>query len=456
LSPPGGLENLKHRIRRLHPAGPQMRRSLIAMESASADRIRRYQERRLRLLVRLVAARSPFYRRWFAESGIDPASIRGLEDLPRLPLLTRADLMRDSEAFAVQPRRLMWSAHSSGTSGQPLTVYRTAGSSAYELAALQRQWRWFGLPADARRVVLRGSGFAADRPGAKTRLVPGNHQLLVSSYHLTPDALPEVLSAARAFGPHAVEGWPSSISLLAALMRDAGERLPVRAVITSSEVMSQAQRNLMREVFAGPIVDHYGQTERVLLAGGCEAGGYHVFPDYGIVEQLPVTGSTNRYELVGTPLHNWGFPLLRYRTGDEVGPAPEGPCACGRAFPRLGAIDGRVEDAFVAADGRTIPLPSLVIDDLNGLTEAQIVQRAPGWFEIRVVPGAGFDLEACRAQAMRNAERCFGQGQQTEFRVLDRIPRSASGKLRSAVVLHPEPAEHSPDAAVTQFPIPNP
>jgi len=295
------------------------------------------------------------YRRGFAESGVDPASIRTLDDLPRLPLLDRRAVMAAPRDFAVQPLRLMWPSRSSGTSGQPITVYRTPGSSAFEQAALQRQWGWFGLPRDARRVVLRGSSIAVDR-GVLTHEIPGDHQLLVSSFHPTPEALPEILRAIRAFRPHAVEGWTSSLTLLAARLRDAGERLPVQAVITSSETISTLQRELMSAVFQAPIVDHYGQTERVAMASNCEAGGYHVFPDYGIVELLPM--ADGRAEIVGTPLHNWGFPLLRYRTGDFVGPAPSGPCPCGRAFPRLGAVAGRSEDAFVASDGRLIPLPS--------------------------------------------------------------------------------------------------
>lgn len=409
-----------------------MRRSLAAMDHAPADRIRRYQERRLRLLVRLVAARSPFYRRWFAESGVDPGSIRTLEDLPRLPLLDRRAVMDAPADFAVQPLRLMWPSSSSGTSGRPVTVYRTAGSSAFEQAALQRQWGWFDLPRDARRVVLRGSSIAVDR-GVLTHEIPGDHQLLVSSFHLTPQALPEILDAIRAFRPHAVEGWTSSLTLLAARLRDAGERLPVQAVITSSETISTLQRELMGSVFEAPIVDHYGQTERVAMAGTCEAGGYHVFPDYGIVELLPA--EDGRAEIVGTPLHNWGFPLLRYRTGDLVDPAPAAPCPCGRAFPRLGAVAGRSEDAFVAADGRLIPLPSTVIDDLAGIDEAQIAQLAPGRFEVRIVPGRGFDADANRAQVLRNIDRLIGPGQDVTIRRMDRIPRSRSGKLRTALVL---------------------
>ncbi len=146
-------------------------------------------------------------------------------------------------------------------------------------------------------------------------------------------------------------------------------------------------------------------------------------------------GGTDRKEIVGTALHNWGFPVLRYRTGDEVGPTPAEPCPCGRAFPRLGTVDGRVEDSFMAADGRTIPLPCTVVDDLDGLLEAQIAQLAQGRFEIRMVPGAGFDEEAERARALRNVDRLFGPGQHVTIRTVDRLPRSSSGKVKSAIVI---------------------
>lgn len=429
------LSSVKHRVRRAHPLRGSMRRSLAAMERACADELTRYQNRRLRMLVRLAERRSPFYRAWFRESGVDPSAIRTVDDLALLPLLERRHLVDFPRDFLVCPQRMAWAAHSSGTSGRPVTVYRTPGSSVYEFAALERQWSWFGLPRGARRVVMRGGDFAADRPGTVTMLVPGARQLFVSSYHLTAEHLPAIVAALREFQPHAVEGWPSSIALLAGLLHEAGQRLPVGAVITSSEVMSPAQLALMREVFAGPIVDHYGQTERVAMAGSCEAGGYHVFSDYGIVELLPVPGRENRWEIVGTPLHNWGFPLLRYRTGDEVGPAPEGPCPCGRAFPLLGTVDGRVEDTFTATDGRPIPLPSSIVDDLIGLREAQVVQSAPGHFTIRMVPGVGFDPARVEEQARRNVDRLVGPGQWVDFETMARIPRSASGKFKSAVKL---------------------
>jgi phenylacetate-CoA ligase len=427
---------VQHRVRHAFPLRGAMRRSLRRMEWASAAEITRYQERRLQALVRVAASRSSFYREWFAGSEVDPATIRTLADLPRLPLLDRSHLVDESDRFLVYPRRLMWVAHSSGTSGRVVTVHRTPGSSAFELSALQRQWSWFGVPHRARSLLLRSNDPDPRRTGVLTRKIPGAGHLEVSSFRLNLEHLPPLLEQIRAFGPQVVEGWPSSITILASLLRDQGERLPVTAVITSSEVMTAEQVSLMREVFCGPVVDHYGQTERVAMAGNCEAGGYHEFPDYGIIELLPVEGRTDRWEIVGTPLHNWGFPLFRYRTGDEVGPSPTEPCPCGRAFRLLGKIDGRVEDTFTAANGQPLPLPGTVVDNLVGLREAQVAQLAPGRFEFRLVPTTGSDIAAAQQQALQNVDKYFGPHQTVTFRILDHIPREPSGKLKAAVRLN--------------------
>ncbi|WP_197028900.1 phenylacetate--CoA ligase family protein [Blastococcus sp. URHD0036] len=410
-----------------------MRWTLRRMERASPEEIVGYQERRLRAMVRLAASRSPFYREWFAASRVDPRSIRTLADLPRLPLLERHDLARRPDRFRVYPSKAMWTAHSSGTSGQVVTVHRTAGSSAYELATLQRQWAWFGIPHRPRSLVLRSHDPDPHGTGVLTRQVPGARQLTISSYRLDPDRLPRLLEEIRAFDPQVIEGWPSSITALGCLLEDAGQRLPVTAVITSSEVITAEQRALMQQVYVGPVVDHYGQTERVAMAGNCEAGGYHQFPDYGITELLPVPGRTDSWEIVGTPLHNWGFPLFRYRTGDEVGPAPAGPCPCGRAFPLLGRIDGRVEDTFTSADGRPLPLPHTVIKNLTGLREVQVAQLAPGHFEFRLCPTDSTDLSAVQRQARKNVDTYFGPGQTVTFQIMDAVPRDSSGKLKAAV-----------------------
>ncbi len=443
MAPKLPFPSLAHRLRTAHPLAPAMRRSLRWAEGASAEEMRAFQERRLRRLVRWAERRTPYYRAWFAEQGVSASDIRTLDDLERLPLIDRDTLSADPQRFCAYPRAAMWAARSSGTSGNVVKVYRTPGASAYEINALQRQWGWFGVPRDARRLALRAGGAGLDGDEAVTRVVPGSQQMQVSAYVLNRADPDRLLREIRDFAPQAVEGWPSAIGMLAGVLHERGETLPVQAVITSSEVLTTQQTRQLEAAYEAAVVDHYGQTERVCLAGGCEAGGYHVFPDYGIVELLPVPGMADRWEIVGTPLHNWGFPLLRYRTGDTVGPAPEGPCRCGRSWPLLGPIAGRVEDSFVGADGRVIPLPGSAVDDVDGLHEVQVAQLGPGRFEVRMVPREGTDLETVRAQVMRNIDQFFGPGQQVGFVVLDRIPRAGSGKLKTAV-LDPDGAESAP------------
>lgn len=414
-----------------------MRRALARTEGRGADGLRAYQDRRLRMMVRWAARRSPYYRAWFRHSGVDPTHIRCVDDLHLLPVIDRRHLAEHPEAFLAYPRRLVWPAHSSGTSGTPITCYRTPGSSMFELAMLQRQWGWFGIRRGAPSVVLRGSSFAEDDPEVVTRLNAGANQLLVLSFRLTDEHLPAIVRDITAFGPAVVEGWPSSLTLLAALLRDAGRTLPVRGVITSSEVITPAQRDLFAQIYRGPVIDHYGQSERVVMAGGCEAGGYHLFPEYGIAELVPGADGLGD-ELIGTPLHNWGFPIFRYRTGDRVAPAPAEPCPCGRHFPRFGLIGGRAEAVVRGADGRPVPLASTVVDDLTGLREVQFVQYRPGDFEIRMVPGPGFDRAEVEATARANLRAMAGGESRVRFTEWASIPRPASGKLQVVLVSDPE------------------
>jgi phenylacetate-CoA ligase len=305
----------------------------------------------------------------------------------------------------------------------------------WELATLQRQWGWFGIAPGSRSLELRGSTFAGDDPRKVTLLNEGANKLLVSSFRLSPEHLPAIWDAIRSFRPEVVEGWPSSMSLLAGLMRDAGREWPVRGIITSSELVSPAQVSLLRSVFHGPVIDHYGQTERAIMAGGCEAGGYHQFPDYGIMELLPVAGSADEREIVGTPLHNWGFPLFRYRTGDRVSVADSSPCPCGRHFPRFGLVGGRTEALVRNAAGRPIPLASAIIDDFEHVRETQLVQHRPGVFEIRYVPGPGCDRAEVERVGRHNVEMMAGPGQEVRFSEWERLPRSGSGKLSIVIVL---------------------
>ena len=96
----------------------------------------------------------------------------------------------------------------------------------------------------------------------------------------------------RQFKPKGVEGYPSTLYILARYLKKKDLYCPVPAVLTSSETLLPLQRELIEERFQCPVYDFYGMAERVIYASECEFhSGKHVNMDYGIVEVLDSTGA---------------------------------------------------------------------------------------------------------------------------------------------------------------------
>ncbi len=88
----------------------------------------------------------------------------------------------------------------------------------------------------------------------------------------------------------------------------------------------------------------------MVAIGQCEHGRYHLLSDYSHVELL--AAGDGRYELVGTNFNNQYFPLIRYKTGDHVHLSENEACPCGRVFPMIERIEGRIGDYLVGEDGQ--------------------------------------------------------------------------------------------------------
>ena len=123
------------------------------------------------------------------------------------------------------------------------------------------------------------------------------------------------------------------------LRDDRQDPIPVKAVFTSSEVLPDYRRQLIEQYF-GKIFDHYGQSERVAHIAMCEHGNHHYAMDYSIIEFLP-TEYSDLFKIVGTSLYNAAMPLIRYDTNDFARISHRS-CPCGRAFPIIDSIEGRL------------------------------------------------------------------------------------------------------------------
>ncbi|MGZ5201213.1 MAG: glycosyltransferase [Telluria sp.] len=347
--------------------------------------------------------------------------------------LAKADVRQHPERF-VRPRRpgalLRTTIRTSGTTGSPLTLVQTLGSTVREEAFVHRQLRWIGLRHGQRRAWIRGDLVCDDHPPDGRFWCHDwvGNALMMSSYHLSGDAIPRYVDALERFDPVVIQAYPSSVGTLAAWMNAHGRRYQgrgLKAVMTSSETLEPAVRAAIETAFGVQVIDWYGQAERVAAIGTCEHGRYHVLTDYGGVRLLARPDGSA--ELIGTSLNNPAMPLQDYATGDTV--IPDGqPCPCGRVFPTVKAVIGRQERTVTLPDGRQVTRLDRVFQGHDrALVEGQVCYLGDGRFVLRVVPTSRFD--AADEAALVDKFLLRVPGADVTVEKVDAIPRGPNGKF---------------------------
>ena len=331
--------------------------------------------------------------------------------------------------------------HTSGTTGKPLSLWRSRETNRAWYALYEaRCLRWNGETRTDRFAVLGGQLVA---PFSQTRPPfwvwnEGLHQLYLSSYHLARDFIPHYLEAMHSHKVNYLEGYPSSMYSLARFSLERGIDAPeLRVALSYAEPLFRYQREAIEQTFRCPVRNTYGMAEIACAASECREGVLHLWPEVGIVEVIRPDkdesvseGSEGR--MVCTGLLNADMPLIRYEIGDSgrIAP-PSGICVCGRTLPVLGSIEGRLDDVILTKDGRRIGRLDPVFKADLPVLEAQIIQEALARIRVRLVPSEGYD-QKCEATIMERIKDRVGDIE-IILETVDSIPRSANGKFRAIV-----------------------
>lgn len=341
-----------------------------AVETLPRPQLRDLQAQKLRAMLEELWERNAFYTAKLRAAHLTPADFGSLEDLPRLPLTTKHELVHDQLAVppfganTTYPLDAYTRFHqTSGTTGVPFRVLDTAAS-----------WEWWGRcwahvlagagMTSADRLFMAFSfgpfiGFWAAADGARqigALMIPGGGRNSLQRLELMRDT-----------GATALCCTPTYALRLAEVARESHfdlRQIPIRATIHAGEPGASipATKQRIEAAWNAKCYDHAGASEVGAHSFECEAqpGGTHVIESEFIVEVLnPQTGAAvppgERGELVITNLGRWGFPILRYRTGDLVELDPT-PCVCGRTFARFqGGILGRADDMVTVRGVNVFP-----------------------------------------------------------------------------------------------------
>jgi phenylacetate-CoA ligase len=395
----------------------------------------------LRWALQTVPAFRPY--RGLLQGRSDPRDI-----LARLPVTDKLDIKHYpsrymSDAMSGGSRMEMFTGGSTRT---PMQFYLQKHVTRPKEYAYMRDFRdRVGARAHDVVLALRGRTVpSAAQPGGCIWMhEPIKRQLILSSDHLEKRYMPSYAEALASHKPAYIEAFPSALFPLARWL--AKNPLPeftrgVKGVMLFSENVYGFQMEKIREVFACPIVAHYGHSERVLMAGSMpDDDRYFFWPQYGHFELLdaqdrPITQPGKLGFIVGTSFDNNVMPFIRYRTGDLAVLSENGhPRLPG--YPAVERIAGRLQEFVVCRDQRLVSITTLGVAHFAELAEVEAIQyeqERPGKVFLKVV--ADHPMRADHLASIAAAvERKTQGGCDVSVVQVEHIARTARGKARMLV-----------------------
>ncbi|MCD6320494.1 MAG: phenylacetate--CoA ligase [Candidatus Desulfofervidaceae bacterium] len=335
-----------------------------ALETLPEEELKALQLERLKEVINR-AASSPFYQKVFKEYKVDPAKIRSLDDLRRIPFTTKEDLRQwYPYGFLTVPKEKLVRMHSSsGTTGKPTVVFYTRRDLDSWANLVARCMYMTGVrPGDVFQNMMGyglftgGLGFHYGAEKIGCLVIPAG-----------PGNTKRQLFLMREFETTVVHIIPSYALYVAEVCKAEGidpkKEFKLRIAFIGAEPHAEGIRQRIEDFFGIDAFNSYGLSEvnGPGVAFECPyKQGMHLWEDAYIVEiidpeTLEPVPEGEEGELVLTTLTREGMPILRYRTRDLTRIVP-GKCPCGRTHKRIARITGRTDDMLIIKGVNIYPI----------------------------------------------------------------------------------------------------
>jgi phenylacetate-CoA ligase len=397
------------------------------------------QETKLKAIVRYAYDSVPFYHKLMKMHNVRPTDIRSINDLKKLPLVTKEDVQENVHNMISNTVDLSKCVKlkTSGSTGVPLTVFKDRDGLNFEHAVSLRVSLECGRGVRDRETQVRwtGSGSWQEEKQPRPKSVSEYLGLFRSKWILADQhSLEDIVNILALHKPDVLVSYPS---LLQMIVERAENRIHPKLVFSTAEILGESIRASLKKSFGARVIDAYGCVEDGDIAWECpeEHGGYHINIDSLVVEFLrdgDDVASGEDGEIVLTNLFNHAMPLIRYTIGD-IGSSADEECPCGRTLPLMRSVQGRCNDFVVLPDGRRLsPWFFWNMIDLTGVSEFRIVQEKRDLIKVWLKAAAEYGQHRAEKTAV-SLQRAFGEEVNVIVEITDELPRDHSKKLRNVV-----------------------
>jgi phenylacetate-CoA ligase len=341
----------------------------------------------------------PYYTKLFDGLGISPKDINSIEELQKLPILTKEVIKKNFEDFIPKNINSLRFINDStgGSTGIPLKYRMSLEDYERGPALLYRGWSTACYKLGDKVAVIAGSSLI---PNVKTDFTFKIFDFFLnqkhySSYNLSEQNLFKYLQSLNSWKPKFIRGYSSSIYLVAKFIDD--NQLTIKfhpkAIFTTAEKLLEHQKKMIEKVFNTEVFDNYGLNDGGVSAYECPMHkGLHIDMERAILEVVDEDGKQifdKPGKILATNLFNYALSFIRYDTGD-LGVVSSERCSCSRETLLLKEVIGRTTDSLIL-NGINIGSPVLTV--LMGkfdIEQYQIVQDSEDSITIRIVKEQNF------------------------------------------------------------------
>jgi len=395
-------------------------------------------------LVRYAKRHIPFYAELYRN--VDAEAIASADDLRRLPVARRTNLLSGGHLRRGAAPGNLNRRSTTGTSGEPLTVFSSGAEAFFRKASLLDAFRrntGLRFPLRIADVGVEEGKFGSD--------IAQRLGLVKVDRILRTWSLAEQVEHFCRLSPDIVEGRATSLSELAEAVRQSGRACPTpRLVASFAEALYPHTRRALEAAFGCRVSDYYNCEEVGNVAWDCpqSPGTMHVNGATAVLEIANGNGEPMPVGEIGdvllTNLYNWTMPFIRYAIRDRAMSLGESACECGFRGQSIQLLEGRDEDFFQLPDGSEVsprvayeavagilPFEELGNELFHAIQAFQIVQESIDRILVNVVPGPAYAESLW--EGVDASAKSLHSRMQVEVRCVPSLETGPGGKFRQVM-----------------------
>lgn len=433
---------------------------LRSVERLPRKQVLEHQERRLSRLLLHAWENTEYYKKILSECGVVRNGEVNLSRFEQIPPLTKDIIRREGERLKAKrlPKGRIYPNSSGGSTGQPTQFWQDTHYWDLNIATKLYHFEVMGKEVGDPEMKIWGSpedlfkGTIGVRAKLKNFLY---NRKLEPCFHLPDERIETIIHDINRFKPKIIWSYLDAVYVVAQyLIRNDLSTHKPRAIFVGASTLYPHIVTTIEKALRAPVINFYGSRELGDVACQCEEQeGLHIAALLNKVETIDTEGNPIREtegELVITALMNYGMPFIRYRLGDR-GTLTSETCPCGRGYPLLKSVAGRVIEVFMNDQGERVDsyyfihLISVVFN-FSFVKKFQVIQEDYAKITIKLILYPGYTLEQVSPELDRLTEKIrlvMGSHCEVYYEYVDDIPPTKTGKHLYTVRKVPLPEEQT-------------